>query len=101
MSPGLRVTSSSSFLPCKDVLEIEPLDMEEAIGGLMKEKDLSFGSRRESAGNGDGFGHCNLAAQLVLARLTYLAGDGKERLLKVLKIDINDRDCEGCPSRPS
>src|ERR1700733_7920529 len=65
------------------VFKIELLDMKGAVRGLMKEKARGFGSRRESTSNRDAFGHCNVAAQLILARFTHLAGDGKERLLKV------------------
>src|ERR1700722_11178629 len=76
---------------CKYLFKIEPLDTKVAVGSLMKEEYLGFGSRRESPSNRDRFSDCNFVAQIILTRLTYLARDGKERLLEVFKINIDDR----------
>lgn len=58
----------------------------------MEEEDLRLGGlHSHAAGYCDGFGHRQVAAQFILARLAYLPGDREGRLLEVLQIDVDYR----------
>ena len=84
------VASSFTFLPFRTSLILTFFTSNHSIRGPVKEEDLRLCRGRHASRNRDGFRDRDIGPQFILARLSYLAGDGKKGLLKVFEIDVDN-----------